>query len=254
MCLVQDFEALGLSPGDAVMLHSSFKSLGPIEGGIQTLISNLMKVLTQRGTLMIPTPSYDYVPCENPVFDVRRTHSCIGAVPEFFRQMPGVVRSLSPTHSVAALGRYAREITQDHLLDETPIGPHSPYRYLAQAGGKLLFLGCGLRPNTSIHGVEELVEVPYLFLPGLFPFTVVDEEGRSRDINYRRHSFKQGHIVYEQRYERVLDLLDSNDKTFGKVGEADSWLLDSRAVWEMAESALRKDAFAMVDLILSASG
>ena len=211
------------------------------------LISALLDVLTDQGTLIIPTLSYAYVPEENPVFDVRKTHSCIGAVPEFFRRLPGVFRSLSPTHSAAALGRLAQEVTQGQLLDETPVGPHSPFRRLAEAGGKLLFLGCGLGPNTSIHGVEELVEAPYLFLPGSFPFTVVDEEGRYRDINCRRHSFRKGNLIYEQRYERVLELLDPKDKSSGRVGQADCWLLDARSVWEQAEIAMRKDALSLVE-------
>ena len=174
MSLSRDFEALGLRRGDMVLMHSSFRALGPIAGGIGTLISELMHVLGPKGTLVIPTLSYAWVTEDNPVFDARKTRSCIGAVPEYFRQLPGVCRSLSPTHSAAALGRLARDVTQDQLQDQTPVGPHSPFRRVAQAGGKLLFLGCGLAPNTSIHGAEELAEVPYLFLPGLFPFTVVD--------------------------------------------------------------------------------
>ena len=247
MSLIHDFEALGLRQGDTVLMHSSFKSLGPIEGGINTLISALLDVLTDRGTLIVPTLSYAYVPEENPVFDVRKTRSCIGAVPEYFRQLPGVYRSLSPTHSAAALGRLAREVTQGQLEDETPVGPHSPFRRLAEAGGKLLFLGCGLEPNTSIHGVEELVDAPYLFLPGLFPFTVVDEEGKCHDISCRRHSFHKDNLVYEQRYERVLELLNPKDKSNGRAGRADCWLLDARAVWEKAEAAMRKDALCLVE-------
>ncbi len=247
MPLRQDFETLGLRPGDIVLMHSSFKSLGPVEGGIGALISALLHVLTPRGTLVVPTLSYAWVTQDNPVFDVRRTRSCVGAVPEYVRQMPGVYRSLSPTHSAAALGRYAREVTQGQLRDETPVGAHSPFRRVAEMGGKLLFLGCGPGPNTSIHGVEELTDAPYLFLPGLFPFTVVDEEGRCHDINCRRHNFRKGDIVYEQRYGRVLDLLDPKDKAGGRVGQADCLLLDARAVWEKAETAMRKDPLCLVE-------
>ena len=247
MPLIHDFEALGLRPGDMVLMHSSFKSLRPVEGGIGTLISALLDVLADRGTLIVPTLSYAYVPEENPVYDVRKTHSCIGAVPEFFRQLPGVYRSLSPTHSAASLGRLAQDVTQGQLLDETPVGPNSPFQRLAEAGGKLLFLGCGLGPNTSIHGVEELVDAPYLFLPGSFPFTVIDEEGLCHDISCRRHSFRKGNLVYEQRYERVLGLLDPKDGSNGRVGQADCWLLDARAVWEQAEMAMRKDALCLVE-------
>ena len=247
MSLSRDFEALGLRRGDMVLMHSSFRSLSPGAGGPGTLISKLMSVLGPRGTLVIPTLSYAWVTEDNPVFDVRKTRSCIGAVPEFFRQLPGVCRSLSPTHSVAALGRLAREVTQGHLLDQTPAGPHSPFRRVAEAGGKLLFLGCGLGPNTSIHGAEEMVEAPYLFLPGLFPFTVVDETGRCRDILCRRHSFRRGNTVYVQHYERLLELLDPKDKMSGRVGQADCWLLDARAVWQRAETVLRQDAFSFVE-------
>ena len=247
MPLSRDFEALGLCQGNTVLIHSSFRALGPSAGGIDTLISELMRVLGPRGTLVIPTLSYAWVTEDNPVFDVRKTRSCIGAVPEFFRQLPGVCRSLSPTHSAAALGRLARDVTQDQLLDQTPVGPHSPFRRVAEAGGKLLFLGCGLEPNTSIHGAEELAEVPYLFLPGLFPFTVVDEAGRCRDILCRRHSFRRGDTVYAQRYERLQGLLDPKDTMNGRVGQADCWLLDARAVWQSAETALREDAFSLVE-------
>ena len=247
MSLIQDFETLGLRPGDLVLMHSSFKSLGPIEGGIGTLISTLLDVLTDQGTLIVPTLSYAYVTDENPVFDVRKTRSCVGAVPEYFRQLPRVCRSLSPTHSAAALGRLARDVTQGQLLDETPVGPNSPFKRLAEAGGKLLFLGCGLGPNTSIHGVEELVDAPYLFLPGSFPFTVIDEEGLCHDISCRRHSFRKGNIVYDQHYAHVLELLDPKDKSNGRVGQADCWLLDARAVWEKAEMAMRKDALCLVE-------
>lgn len=247
MSLSRDFESLGLRRGDMVLMHSSFRALGPVAGGIGTLISELMHVLGPQGTLVIPTLSYAWVTEDNPVFDVRKTRSCIGAVPEFFRQLPGVCRSLSPTHSAAALGRLARDVTQGQLQDQTPVGPHSPFRRVAQAGGKLLFLGCGLAPNTSIHGAEELAEVPYLFLPGLFPFTVVDEDGRCHDIFCRRHSFRKGDIVYAQRYERLPGLLDPKDRRSGRVAQADCWLLDARAVWQRAETALRQDALCLVE-------
>ena len=38
-------------------------------------------------------------------------------------------------------------------------------------------LGCGLRPNTSMHAIEELVEPPYLFGPPL-SYQLVLDDGR----------------------------------------------------------------------------
>lgn len=247
--LAEDLIRLGLRAGDTVLMHSSLRSLGPLQDGPATLINALLQVLTPQGTLLVPTLSYAYTPQENPVFDVRLTGTCIGAVPEFFRKLPGVRRSLSPTHSVAALGQLAVEITGGQLQDETPVGPHSPFARLAKENGKLLFVGCGLRPNTSMHGVEELAEPPYLFLQGTFPFTVVDENGAVHDIHCRRHNFVKGDRHYEQRYDRIEQLLDSTQIRRGFVANAECYLLEAAAVWEKGCEVLRKDPFYFVDLV-----
>ena len=40
----------------------------------------------------------------------------------------GVVRSLHPTHSVAACGAQASELVRHHHKDRSPVGSHSPFR------------------------------------------------------------------------------------------------------------------------------
>ena len=40
----------------------------------------------------------------------------------------GVVRSLHPTHSVAACGAQASELVHHHHKDRSPVGSHSPFR------------------------------------------------------------------------------------------------------------------------------
>ena len=46
---------LGLKKGDTVLIHSSFKSLGPVENGASDVIDGFMSVLTGDGTLVMPT-------------------------------------------------------------------------------------------------------------------------------------------------------------------------------------------------------
>ena len=67
------------------------------------------------------------------------------------------------THSCAAFGRLAEELTRDHELDDTPVGPNSPFTKLPKVGGKILMLGCNFASNTSMHGVEETTCPFYLF-------------------------------------------------------------------------------------------
>ncbi|MDZ4184357.1 MAG: AAC(3) family N-acetyltransferase [Desulfuromonadales bacterium] len=62
-------------------------------------------------------------------------------------------------------GRRLHEMLDDHGLDGTPCGPHSPFRKLAETNGKIILLGCGLRPNTTMHALEEIADPPYLFGP-----------------------------------------------------------------------------------------
>src|SRR5690606_7869867 len=102
---------------------------------------------------------------EQPEFDLVRTPSNVGTLAEYFRTRPGTIRSLHPTHSICGTGKRTAELLADHARDFTPCGPHSPLTKLPEVGGQILMLGCSLRPNTSMHGVEELVEPPYLFGP-----------------------------------------------------------------------------------------
>ena len=99
-----DLIALGLCKGDSVLIHSSFKSVGYVDGGIQTLVDAISDCIGSNGTLLVPTLSYEHVPMDNPIYNHAQTPSCVGAVSEYIRKMPGAKRSIHPTHSCAAIG------------------------------------------------------------------------------------------------------------------------------------------------------
>jgi len=191
---------------------------------------------------LMPALSYQYVRPDRPRFDVRRTPSNVGVVPEHFRTRHGTRRSLHPTHSVCGSGALADQMLGEHVLDSTPCGPHSPFRRVCEAGGQIVFLGCGLRPNTSMHGVEERVEPPYLFA-GSATFELVQEEGRSRTMECRLHGFRG----WRQRYDRIADLMESGALRTGRVLEATVHVLDAQRMWAEAETALRRDPFCFVE-------
>ncbi|HNR80653.1 MAG TPA: AAC(3) family N-acetyltransferase [Mesotoga infera] len=107
--------------------------------------------------------SYRSVTLLSPIFDHEKAPSNVGAISEAFRRSHGVVRSVHPPHSVCAMGPLAAELTADHHMDRTPVGLYSPFRKLVERDDLVLFIGCGLRPNTLMHGVDEIVEPSYLF-------------------------------------------------------------------------------------------
>ena len=242
--IARDLLAAGVTPGATILVHSSLRALGHVEGGAACVIGGLLDALGEGGTLLMPALSYAGVNADSPRFDVLRTSSNVGAIPETFRRMPGVQRSLHPTHSVCGIGPGASSLLVGHGRDRTPCGPHSPYRLLAGCGGSILMLGCGLRPNTSLHGVEELVEPPYLFGAEL-ALTLVRQDGSVIDGAYRMHDFRG----YAQRYDRVAELGSGPWLRQERVMEATVHLIDAGELWRRGEAALRRDPFFFVDAV-----
>jgi aminoglycoside 3-N-acetyltransferase len=160
---------LGLREGDVVLVHSSFDRFEGFTGKPTDVIGALQRAVGPRGAVLMPTIPFTgtavaYVR-EQPVFDVRRTPSRMGILSELFRRMPGVLRSVHPTHSVAAWGEPARGLVADHHSAETPCGRGTPYHRLIESGGRVLFLGTGIEPMTLFHAAEEILEPQMPFSP-----------------------------------------------------------------------------------------
>ncbi|MCY4402058.1 MAG: AAC(3) family N-acetyltransferase [Candidatus Poribacteria bacterium] len=165
--LITNFIQLGLEKNNTVFIHSSFKSLGQVEGGADTVISALENVIGKDGLILMP--SFNLLPTlEERVqtWNVDTTPSTVGWLTEFFRQMPGTYRSDNYSHSVAARGNGAEAFVADHLStdgyqsrwDYPPwgktYGTHSPMFRAYRANGKLLMLGVDYHTSTYIHLVE----------------------------------------------------------------------------------------------------
>src|SRR4029078_7739547 len=123
-------------------------------GGAGAVISALRAAIGPDGTLVLPTHSWERAGHGDFTFDLMTTPSCVGAISEVFRRLPGIVRSLHPTHSVAAIGPRARALIDGHERALTPCGEGTPYARLIEAGGQILFLGATLDQNTAYHTLE----------------------------------------------------------------------------------------------------
>ena len=226
-------EELGIKRGDTVLMHSSLKALGG-EVSPPQLIEALTGALGGEGTLVLPALSYLHCNKNHPFFDYYATPSNVGAIAEYFRTYTeGVVRSINPTHSCCALGANAGFITEGHILDNTPCGKNSPFTRVKELGGKILFLGCGMRPNTSMHAIEELFEPDYLF-GETYEYRIKDRQGNSFICLCKAHNF----TGVSQRYDRLEELLaDGTELRRGYVLKAFCHLADAGAVWERASAA-----------------
>jgi aminoglycoside 3-N-acetyltransferase len=170
--LAADLRAMGLRAGMTVLMHSSLSSLGWVSGGPVAVVQAVQDVLTQDGTLVMPTHSGDLsdpamwsnppvpmawwpiIRASTPAFDPRVTPTrYMGRIVEAFRVCPGVRRSSHPNVSFAAWGRHAAEVTDAHSLDHG-LGEGSPVARVYALDGWVVLLGVGYDRNTSFHLAE----------------------------------------------------------------------------------------------------
>jgi aminoglycoside 3-N-acetyltransferase len=236
--LTSQLTALGLHAGDLLLVHASFTSLGVRDP--EEILGALMAALGPRGTLLMPALTYRQDPPH--VHDTRSTPSCVGFLTEYFRTRSGTRRSLHPTHSVCAVGAQADALLAQHFHDTTPCGRNSPFNRLIEEEGKILLIGCGLRPNTTMHAIEEYVCPPYLFGPER-EYIITDQDGRVLRKTYRTHGF----AGYEQRYDRAAGLLNEMELRIGPVGSAVCHLIEARALHRCAVEKMQEWPFYFVE-------
>lgn len=188
--LEKDLTALGLVRDDIVCVHSSLSGIGFLTDGSQSVITALRRIVGGTGTLMMPTftgggSTYAYVTSGPAPFEKDKTPSTTGLLSEIFRQLPGVERSLHPTHSVAVLGPEAGDWIEGHENSTTPFGDNTPYDRLIHENGKVLLLN--VNANSLMHRIQEIIDWPNLYLDELFLIKVMDGN-RVRTVETAVHS------------------------------------------------------------------
>lgn len=216
--LIEQFRAAGIERGDSILVHSSLSSLGWVYGGADAVVGALIGAVEDEGTVLFPTltgSSRDSV-SNPPVFDCLASKCWTGAIPETARQYSRSVRSLHPTHSVAAVGKLAGWFASGHELARTPCGFGSPYDKLADIGGKIVLIGVSQDTNTSFHMAEEIAEVPYVIHDEPVDCQMTDSTGRS--FVMRTHLHKWGaRRNYSALEPEMIDLGICQIRTVGNA-------------------------------------
>lgn len=162
---------LGLDSSSHVLVHSSYKSLGGVEGGPLTVVRALVDLFA---TLMMPAFTSDrtfvwdsrgafegnaYAP-EPPAnmhqpepftYDTP-ANKTMGVISETFRTTYPVRRSAHPSASFIARGALAEQL----VGPGTEVDGVEPIRRLMDAGGDVLLLGVTHTNSTAIHLAEQL--------------------------------------------------------------------------------------------------
>ncbi|WP_307553413.1 AAC(3) family N-acetyltransferase [Paenibacillus sp. V4I5] len=157
--LIESFNSLGIRTGTRLVVHSSLRNLGPIDGGADTVLDALISCIGSEGLLVMPTFTY-----QNEGFNPDISPSKTGILSELLRKRPDAVRSLHPTHSITAIGDGAVALCEDHFL-KPGLGINSPLDLVAKMGGGILLLGVGHTSNSTVHVGEAYAKMSYLDIP-----------------------------------------------------------------------------------------
>ncbi|MBE2197928.1 MAG: AAC(3) family N-acetyltransferase [Anaerolinea sp.] len=260
--LAADLRALGLEAGMTVIVHSSLSRMGWVNGGALAVVLALQDVLTAAGTLVMPAHSggisdpaqwrrppvpaewIDEVRATMPPYDPALSPTRgIGIIPEYFRTLPGVLRSAHPMGSFAAWGHHAAFITGNHSL-ECELGERSPLGKIYALDGQVLMIGTGYDTNTSFHLGE--AHVPNA--PQTSVSTCVVREGQAAwvsyiDVDYSADDFDRIGADFEASHpDRVqIGLVGSAETRLFRqrsaVDFAREWLLRHRPGWGLVPPA-----------------
>ena len=233
--LKNDLEKMGLDPAGTVMIHSSMRAIGDVEDRAEGVLDAICSYFAD-GLVCFPTLSWDLVDARQPVFSVRDTPATTGILPELFRRRSGVRRSLSPTHSIAAMGGDAAAFTAGHEKCDSPAPPGSPWSRLYDRNAKILFIGCSPQSNTYLHGVEEWLPVPGMLTESRQDLVIYDEDGKRIECPMRRHV---GH--HSQFYDLIIPALrDAGGWAEGTFGNARVQILDARSAGDITMAILKE--------------
>jgi aminoglycoside 3-N-acetyltransferase len=238
--LVRALRALDVEPQDTLLVHSSMKAVGAVEGGADTVLDALAEAVAD-GLLILPTHSWKTMGEDRLLFDPLTEPSCVGILTNLFLKRPGVVRSLHATHSVAALGRGAAEYVAGEEQVRTPCGRAGCWGKLWDRNAKILFLGCPLSRNTYLHGVEEWNHIEDRLTETMTPFQVRAPHGGIIDAPLYRHHCSVSEDVSANYIKMEPVFLKHGAAKEGRVGDARSVLCDAAAMAELTGGLLKRD-------------
>lgn len=224
----RQLRALGVEEGAVLLVHASFRAVGPIEGGPSGLIEALRDALGPGGTLTMPSWTGE----DDEPFDPETTPASpdLGIVADKFWRLPGTRRSRH-AFAFAASGPAATQITSDPL----PLPPHipeSPAGRVHDLNGQVLLLGVGHDANTTLHLAEFMAGVPYR-IP---KHCTVLRDGRPVRIEYGENDHCCARFALADIWLRARGL-----QSEGRVGRARARLARSRDIVEVALECLAKD-------------
>jgi len=235
--LTSAFRDLGVQTGDTLLVHSSYKSLGEVDGGPQTVIDALLAALGTDGTLIMPSFNFDFN--KGKPWDVRSTPSQMGILTEFVRKDPRAKRVFHPIYSFAIIGKHAEMLGS--LRYKSSYERNSVFGKLRDLDGKIMVIGLSYTNSmTFFHHIEQMEGVDYRFLKQ-FTGEVTDWDGTTKVDTFEMfvRNIDKGVITEVNPMGALMEKAGVIKSK--KIGEADVKLMKANEVYAFTAREMRRD-------------
>ena len=164
--IVDALKKFDIEKDSVLLVHSSLKALGYIDGGADTVIDSLKETVPE-GTLVMPTLSQKNWDTVFEDWSLDRP-SDTGLITEVFRCRKDSLRSDNATHSVAASGKHAEDIVGGNpkggarygIFGDYCFSSESPWQRMYDSRKRygvkayVMFWGCTMKYHTFKHFSE----------------------------------------------------------------------------------------------------
>ena len=240
--ILAQLTAMGAPQGSIVLMHSSLRLIGPVEGGAKGLLDALLAYFTANGGLFC-VPTHTWANLSHPerhTLDLSDPHTCLGAFSDLAAADGRGIRTENPTHSMVVFGdpRRAADFIREEPFVTSGTAPNSCYGKLYEQGGFVLLVGVAHNKNTYLHCVEELLEMPNRLSPQPKPVTVRRPDGSviHRAVHSHHTDFTGDISQRFPKYETAFRYHGAI--TDGFVGRAPTQLCHARRMKEVMERIL----------------
>lgn len=237
-------EAMRAPRNKMVLMHSSLRAVGTVEGGAKGLLDILIKYFTaEEGLFCVPVHTWHNLEREI-TLDITSPDNCLGYFSTVAAEDPRGYRTDNPTHSMVIFGDRAKaeRIGAGEAAVETPTSPKSCYGKLYDEDGYVLLVGVAHNRNTYLHTVDEM-----LGTPNRMDDKVIETAVRYADGRIVKRPFR---LFLTDYTEDISDRFIKFDIPFryhrcgvdGFLGNAPAQLLSARKMKEVMEMIYRRSS------------
>jgi len=240
--ILNQLAAMNAPRGGVVMMHTSLRAVGEMEGGAQGLLDAMIEYFTADGGLFcVPTHTWSNPGDGKFTLDLTTPSSRLGTFPSVAAADPRGVRSVNPTHSMMVFGDTERalEFVSDECHISSGTDPESCYGKICRDGGYILLVGVSHSRNTYLHCVEEMLNMPNRLSAEPRKVTVRRMSGElvTREVKTHHTDFTNDVSLRFPKYETAFRYHGAI--TDGFVGNAPAQACDARIMRDTMALILR---------------